>query len=83
MVRTVKTLVSFVLTIFLFISFNNCRTITAETPSTTLDFPGNNLFLVADIFGIEDMSFGGFWPCKEEILFGCVRYCNKYNYEFG
>ena len=50
MVRTVKTLVSFVLTIFLFISFNNCRTITAETPSTTLDFPGNNLFLVADMF---------------------------------
>ncbi|KAL0739320.1 hypothetical protein Bca4012_015530 [Brassica carinata] len=74
MAITVKALISFVLTIFLFVSFIDCRTLTAETPSTTLNSPG---------FGIGDYCFGGFWPCKEDILFGCVRYCNKYDYQFG
>ncbi|KAG5407354.1 hypothetical protein IGI04_013473 [Brassica rapa subsp. trilocularis] len=58
MVRTVKTLVSFVLTIFLFISFNNCRTITAETPSTTLDFPDiaiNIITNLADVLTSKDV----------------------------
>lgn len=50
MAITVKALISFVLTIFLFISFIDCRALTAETPSTAINSPGNNLFLVADIF---------------------------------
>ncbi|KAF8080102.1 hypothetical protein N665_0976s0024 [Sinapis alba] len=75
MAIAVKNLIPFVLTIFLLMSFIDCRTLTAETPSTTLNSPGYGI-------GHETCS-GGFWPCKEDILFGCTRYCNKHKYDFG